>query len=214
MIHDFFRTAFSNAFPPLLPTTFIIPVGFAFERLARNGVACSNSDSILIAGQVNVAFFDKTGTLTEQGLAFLSMRSSKSWDYGQWPSEALSTAICVCHSLTKSNKSGVIIGNPVDRAMFEASGAELLSATGVTAAVKVGNEKYEIIRRFDFDHNRMTQSVIVLLPDGTLTAFVKGSGESINKLCNPSTGTLASTKPLSKLTFVGFDFSSRLTFAF
>lgn len=178
-------TAFSNSFPPLLPTTFIIPVGFAFERLARNGVACSDSDSIQIAGQVNIAFFDKTGTLTEQGLNFVSMRCSKSWNYGQWPSDKLNMAMCVCHSLTKSNKAGgALIGNPVDRAMFLASGAKLVAATGVTARVQAQNEtQYEVIRRFDFDHTRMTQSSIVRRADGTVTLFVKGSGESISRLC-------------------------------
>lgn len=182
----FFRTAFSNAFPPLLPTTFIIPVGISFERLARNGVACSNSDSILVAGQVSIAFFDKTGTLTNQGLDFVSMRSVKSWKYGQWPSDVLSMAACVCHSLTKSKTDGTLIGNPVDRAMFQSSSAELVEATGVTATViSKSKKKYEVIRRFDFDHNRMTQSVIVRQQDGKITIFVKGSGENITSLCKP-----------------------------
>lgn len=180
-------TAFSNAFPPLLPTTFIIPVGFAFERLARNGVACSNSDSILIAGQVDAAFFDKTGTLTQQGLNFISVRSAKSWNSGQWPSETTSMAMCVCHSLTISN-TGTLIGNPVDQAMFASSGAKLIEASGVTASISSnnGNDLYKVIRRFDFDHNRMTQSVIVKQVNGTITVFAKGSGEAVSKLCDPS----------------------------
>ena len=40
---------------------FVVPIGFAFERLAKRRIACSNSDSILLAGKVTHAFFDKTG---------------------------------------------------------------------------------------------------------------------------------------------------------
>ncbi|CAB9505716.1 Probable cation-transporting ATPase 13A4 [Seminavis robusta] len=178
---------FSNAFPPLLPTTFIIPVGFAFERLARQGVACSNSDSILIASQVNAAFFDKTGTLTKQGLDYISARSADSWTCGQWTSDTMALAMSVCHSLTKS-KLGTIIGNPVDRAMFEASAGELVEASGVTAKVKTKNgETFDVLRRFDFDHNRMTQSVIVRQSGGTICVIVKGSGEKVSMLCDPDT---------------------------
>ena len=179
-------TAFSNAFPPLLPVTFIIPVGFAFERLARNGVACSNSDSILIAGQVNVAFFDKTGTLTKQGMDYISTRSAESWNVGQWQSDTIALAMCLCHSLTISKK-GDLIGNPVDQAMFRSSGAKLLEASGVSATILFKKQKYEVIRRLEFDHNTMTQSVVVMLPNGTLTVFVKGSGESVSKICDSST---------------------------
>ncbi|CAB9523325.1 Probable cation-transporting ATPase 13A4 [Seminavis robusta] len=180
-------TAFSNAFPPLLPTTFIIPVGFAFERLARQGVACSNSDSILIASQVNVAFFDKTGTLTKQGLDYVSARSADSWTCGQWTSDTMALAMCVCHSLTKS-KLGTLIGNPVDRAMFEASAGVLVEASGVTAKVKSkSGETFDVLRRFDFDHIRMTQSVIVRKPGGTISVIVKGSGEKLSMLCDPDT---------------------------
>jgi magnesium-transporting ATPase (P-type) len=183
-------TAFSNAFPPLLPVTFIIPVGFAFERLARNdGVACSNSDSILIAGQVNAAFFDKTGTLTKQGLDYISVRSAEHWSVGQWKSDITSLASCVCHSLTLS-KTGKLIGNPVDQAMFQSSDGKIVEASGTSATVMIKKEQYQIIRRFDFDHNRMTQSVVVVKPDGTVTAFVKGSGEAISKICDPTTGEL------------------------
>jgi cation-transporting ATPase 13A3/4/5 len=45
----------------------------------------------------------------------------------------------------------------------------------------------KIIKHFDFDHHRMTQSVIVQDKNGKLTAFVKGSGESLQKLCRAQT---------------------------
>jgi magnesium-transporting ATPase (P-type) len=140
-----------------------------------------------MAGQVNAAFFDKTGTLTNQGLDYTSCRSANSWYAGQWTSDTMAMAMSVCHSLTMS-KAGTLIGNPVDCVMFEASRAQLVDASGVAATVQsTTGEKYSVLRRFDFDHIRMTQSVIVRLPDGVLRIFVKGSGENISKLCLPDT---------------------------
>jgi predicted P-type ATPase len=151
------------------------------------GVACSSSDSIPIAAKVNVAFFDKTGTLTQQGLNYVSARSAESWNSGQWTSDTMSMAMMVCHSLI-SAKNGELVGNPVDRAMFDATRARLLHVAGTTATVESTNgSKYEILRRFEFDHNRMTQSVVVKLPTGVVQVVVKGSGEHIRTLCVPDT---------------------------
>jgi magnesium-transporting ATPase (P-type) len=138
----------------------------------------------LIASEVTTAFFDKTGTLTKQGLDFISVRSAESWGYGTWTSEIMAFAMGVCHSLTIS-KSGTLIGTPVDKAMFHAAGAKLVDASGETAVVNIKGVAFDVLRRFEFDHVRMTQSVIVRKPDGTITVFVKGSGESVSAMCNP-----------------------------
>jgi magnesium-transporting ATPase (P-type) len=68
--------------------------------------------------------------------------------------------------------------------MFASTCAKLANHSGVTATIedKKGNV-YEILRRFDFDHNTMTQSVIVQLPNGDLKAIVKGSGEAVGTKC-------------------------------
>jgi magnesium-transporting ATPase (P-type) len=42
-----------------------------------------------------------------------------------------------------------------------------------------------VIKRFEFDHHRMTQSVLVKTAEGKLLALVKGSIDSISKLCSP-----------------------------
>eukprot|EP00934_Nitzschia_sp_Nitz4_P005704 Nitzschia sp. Nitz4//scaffold440_size7261//1106//5402//NITZ4_009160-RA/size7261-snap-gene-0.0-mRNA-1//-1//CDS//3329552021//5694//frame0 len=174
---------FANAFPALLPISFTFPVGISFDRLAKQGVACANSDAILLSGRVSRAFFDKTGTLTKQGLEYISCRSAASWDVGLWTSEELSTAMAVCHSLIVS-KAGTTIGNPVDRVMFAASGAKIQKVTNSSFSITdARGRQIKVLRRFDFDHNTMTQSVVVRMHDGTLRAYVKGSGENISKLC-------------------------------
>lgn len=187
-------TVFSTSFPAILPLAFSVPTGISFRRLRNKRIACAISDAIPIAGQVNAVFFDKTGTLTKQGLDFVAGRSAESWELGQWLSDKLQMAMAVCHTLTLANTSGdkngeaELVGNPVDQAMFIASDAELSSASGSSAVIKDTNMNVlKVVRRFDFDHNRMSQSVIVRLPNGTHVVFVKGSSESIIRMCDPET---------------------------
>lgn len=175
--------------PPLLPTVFTVSVGVSDERLARKRIACTNAESILVAGKVTRAFFDKTGTLTKQGLDFLSVRSASGWkevdnnnQTQSAMSERMATGMAVCHTLTRSMK-GNLIGNPVDRVMFEASeatmnGNEVTDKQGLTMT---------ILKQFDFDHHSMTQSTVVKTSDGNVFAYVKGSGENIKALCKGDT---------------------------
>jgi predicted P-type ATPase len=170
--------------PPLLPTVFTVSVGVSDNRLTKNRIACSNSEDILVAGKVTRAFFDKTGTLTRQGLDFISAKSRDTWESeGTELSPDLVTGMSCCHHLTQSMK-GDIIGNPVDRTMFAASGAQMVSSAGtVDRIVDINGSFVDVLKHFDFDHHRMSQSVIAKRADGSLVCFVKGSGESIQKLC-------------------------------
>jgi magnesium-transporting ATPase (P-type) len=172
--------------PPLLPTVFTVSVGVSDDRLSRKRITTANAAGILIAGKVTRAFFDKTGTLTRQGLDFIAGRSTESLtaDVGV-VSERLRMAMATCHSLTQSS-DGRLIGNPVDQNMLQASGASLLPSRGNVLVVDSKGNQLEVVRHFDFDHVRMTQSVVVKLPDNTLVAFVKGSGESLQRICQPS----------------------------
>jgi magnesium-transporting ATPase (P-type) len=116
-----------------------------------------------IQGKVTRAFFDKTGTLTRQGLDFISAKCRESWDKEEADISAdLVLGMSCCHHLTQSMK-GELIGNPVDRTMFYASGATLVSAGAVDRIVD-GNGKFvDILKHFDFDHHRMTQSELYYL---------------------------------------------------
>ena len=158
--------------------------------MARKRVATANSESILVAGKVNRAFFDKTGTLTRQGLDFVGTRSVKEWELdGEKradviPHDPLCMAMSTCHSLSLAS-DGNLIGNPLDQTMFKAAGAKFRSNDKGSLTVEdASGRALTIVRHFDFDHHRMTQSVVVKSGNGSLTAFVKGSGESIQKICN------------------------------
>lgn len=171
--------------PPLLPTVFTVAVGVSSDRLARKRITCTQSESILVAGKVTCAFFDKTGTLTEQGLVYLNVRTAAAWNVEQTAvaDDIMTLGLAVCHSLTRS-KQGELIGNPVDSIMFQSSGATFDSLdNGLLKITDSKGNKVNVVKHFDFDHTRMTQSVIVQKADGSLVAFVKGSAESVKKIC-------------------------------
>ena len=172
--------------PPLLPTVFTVSVGISEARLAAQGITCMNSEAILVAGKVKMAVFDKTGTLTIQGLDFVSAKSSKNWnlDNSEKISGEVGRGMATCHGLMMS-KAGDLIGSSVDKSMFNATGASFSSKEGVIAITGHFGE-VEILKSFDFDRHRMTQGVIVKTGDGHMIAYVKGSGESIKKICEPS----------------------------
>jgi magnesium-transporting ATPase (P-type) len=42
----------ATVIPPLLPTVFTVAVGISDDRLSRQRIACTQSESILVAGKV------------------------------------------------------------------------------------------------------------------------------------------------------------------
>jgi magnesium-transporting ATPase (P-type) len=52
-------------------------------------------------------------------------------------------------------------------------------------SIRFGDETIQYLKRFEFDHHTMTQSVIIER-NGEKIVFVKGSPEAIGKLCVPS----------------------------
>jgi len=178
-----------TVFPPLLPSVFVVSVGISCRRLQRKRITCTDSRGILIAGKVKRAFFDKTGTLTNQGLDFLSAKNGTEFQSMHASIGSLSAGVtdpilklglATCHTLHAS-KSGALIGPAVDRMGFSAVSAKIqdeksISFEGTTVTY---------LKRFEFDHHSMTQSVVISNGDES-TVFVKGSPEAIAKLCVPS----------------------------
>lgn len=93
----------------------------------------------------------------------------------------LQLGMSVCHTLT-SNENGDLIGPAVDRMAFSAIPSSSLINEH---SIKLGNDTIQYLKRFEFDHHSMTQSVIIQCGDEKLV-FVKGSPEAISKLCVPS----------------------------
>ena len=191
----------AGCLPPLLPTVFTVSVGISDNRLAKKKITCTNSESILVAGKVTRAFFDKTGTITKQGLDFISARGKSSWINADvveskgfskeisvsFTTDELKLGMACCHSLVSSD-TGNMIGNYVDQVMFTNSRAQFDDSGPNVKITDAKGRNVTVARRFDFDHTRMTQSVIIQDDtDGSLTVFCKGSGEAIRELCTAET---------------------------
>lgn len=157
--------------PPLLPTVFVVSVGISCKRLQEKKISCTESAGILVAGKVKKVCFDKTGTLTKQGLDYLSS------DEIDQESFVLNRGLAVCQTLNLSN-DGDLIGRTVDRMGFAATSAEIVGQN----TIRYDGVTYRYLKRFEFDHHRMTQSVVVKHGDETIV-YVKGSPEAISKLC-------------------------------
>jgi magnesium-transporting ATPase (P-type) len=157
--------------PPLLPTVFVVSVGISCKRLQDKKITCTDSRGILVAGKVQKVFFDKTGTLTKQGMEFQPCDETKN------ESSQLNRGLAVCQDLHLSN-DGSLVGASLDRIMFLASSATFVDDN----TVRFEGEDIFFIKRFEFDHDRMTQSVIVKRGDET-RIYVKGSPEAVRKLC-------------------------------
>jgi magnesium-transporting ATPase (P-type) len=157
--------------PPLLPTVFVVSVGISCKRLQDRRITCTDSRGILVAGKVHKVFFDKTGTLTKQGLEFHPGDESEHETY------QLKQGLAVCQEIQLSN-DGSLVGPAVDRIGFAASSATFVNENTVC----YGGENIRYLKRFEFDHERMTQSVIVRRGEEVIT-YVKGSPEAISKLC-------------------------------
>ena len=88
--------------------------------------------------------------------------------------------IAACQTLHLTN-DGSLIGPSVDRIGFEASSAKMVDEN----TVSFEGENITYLKRFEFDFVRMTQSVIIKHGEEAVV-YVKGSPESISKMCVPS----------------------------
>ena len=178
-----------TALPPLLPTVFVVSVGVSTSRLKQQNIAATSSENILVAGKVRTAFFDKTGTLTAAGLVLHEAQCmNHDTDQNEDGDSLFRMGLAVTHTLTINNSPTTtdrVIGNHVDKCIFESTGASLTSSstsnndTNMTVTLYNGTS-LSYIQRHDFDHNRMTQSVSVRREsDDKVFVFVKGSPDSI-----------------------------------
>jgi predicted P-type ATPase len=167
----------------LLPTVFVVSVGISAKRLRSKRITCTYPEGIIVAGKVDAAFFDKTGTLTKQGMDFISFDGVDGSD--QSINDLISLGMAVCHTLTTTS-SGEIVGNQVDKVCFESTGAVLQHKKGERAQISLREKQYYVLKQYDFDSHRATQSVIIEDDGGTKLIFVKGSAEAIKALCESS----------------------------
>ncbi|EEY67512.1 cation-transporting ATPase, putative [Phytophthora infestans T30-4] len=180
---------------PLLPVVITVGQVNASQRLEKLGVFSLNVQRITLAGKVRIFCFDKTGTLTKQGLDFLGVQPVRDGLFtpivndvkDASSSEDLLYALTTCHSV--GSLEDRLVGNEVEVRMFTATGWELVEKEGeqpyVRSKVDPGLE-LEFVKRYDFDHHRMSMSVVVRnRKSGKYYVFCKGSYERMQQLSTP-----------------------------
>jgi cation-transporting ATPase 13A3/4/5 len=124
-----------------------------------------------------VCCFDKTGTITKPGMDYLGVKEMTKLgfiDANVHPRSGshMEAAMACCHSLSKFKKpvgtnpmnrpsepEYMLVGATVDKLMFESTGWKLEHSDRGNV-VSNSTRSIKVLRSFDFDHHRMTSSVI------------------------------------------------------
>ena len=194
----------SQIFSPLLPVALKVGQIRSSKRLSDQKIFCVNPRRIAISGKVNIFCFDKTGTLTKEGMEFsgvsvcsqivgqprpvLSNLQRDISNSGMLPPHILECMSC-CHSLVKFGENEYV-GNEVEINMFRASKWLLIqdAQSELTTVISPNkNQRFTLLKKYDFDHARQTMSVIVEDQSGKKHVYCKGSFEKVEALCTSDT---------------------------
>ncbi|MDT7651446.1 MAG: P-type Mg2+ transporter [Pseudonocardiales bacterium] len=121
---------------------------------------------------MDVLVTDKTGTLTEGRITFTAALDPTGAQSAQVLLLGLLSTETDPASADAGGATGVVGGNPLDAALWEAPGA---GAGTVAGYVRVG--------LLPFDHQRRMTSAVVLSPDGDQQLVVKGAPETVLARC-------------------------------
>ncbi|KAG2529214.1 hypothetical protein JM18_001728 [Phytophthora kernoviae] len=183
---------FSAVLNPLLPVVMTIGQVNAAKRLQKQDVFCLNPQRITLCGKVRIFCFDKTGTITKEGLDYrgcVPIGSSGEFlsEFNDMTDDSLNQtmkfSLASCHAVGSLN--GELVGNEVEVKMFKSTQWKLIESEGKLPVVQSadGSEELEFIKRFEFDHHRMSMSVVMKQKStGKLIIFCKGSYEKMESL--------------------------------
>lgn len=184
---------FSAVLNPLLPVVITIGQVNAAKRLQQKDVFCLNPQRITLCGKVRVFCFDKTGTITKEGLDFRGcvpvapgatefLPEVNDVTVKSLPS-LMKYSLASTHALGSLN--GELVGNEVEVRMFKSTQWKLIESEGKLPVVQSadGEEQLEFVKRFEFDHHRMSMSVVMKhTATGKLYVFCKGSYEKMQSV--------------------------------
>ncbi|KAE9357527.1 putative cation-transporting ATPase [Phytophthora rubi] len=180
---------FSAVLNPLLPVVMTIGQVNAAKRLQKQDVFCLNPQRITLCGKVRVFCFDKTGTITKEGLDYrgcLPIGESGEFlsEFNDMSDASLNQmmkfSLASCHAVGSLN--GELVGNEVEVKMFKSTQWKLIEVEGQLPVVESadGSEELEFVKRFEFDHHRMSMSVVMKHKSTSkLIVFCKGSYEKM-----------------------------------
>jgi Mg2+-importing ATPase len=158
--------------PQLLPAIVTVSLSLGSRRLAKKSVIVKRLVSIEDLGNVEVLFTDKTGTLTEGRITF-----SAALGVAGEPSPDILLLGLLCNSVIAEDGE-LVGGNPLDRALLEASGADPAAARQFTR-----------LSEAPFDYERRLMSVLVEEGEAHHRIITKGAPESVLARCREVPGS-------------------------
>lgn len=184
---------FSAVLNPLLPVVITIGQTNASKRLLKKGVNCLNPHRIILCGKVRVFCFDKTGTITKEGLDFRGCVPVNTDTVSFLPevtdvataplNPLMKYALASCHAVGSMKDD--LVGMEVEVKMFKATQWKLFESEGQQPIVRSvdGSDELEVVKRFEFDHHRMSMSVVMKHKStGKIYVFTKGSYEKMQSV--------------------------------
>ncbi|OAF70023.1 hypothetical protein A3Q56_02231 [Intoshia linei] len=205
--------------PPALPAAMTVGFVYAQKRLKRQKIFCNSPQYISFAGLIDLACFDKTGTLTENELSVTDvitldnngeLLSTLTKIYSLQQNCSIRKCLATAHMLTEIN--GAISGDPLDIAMFRATGWTLEETKEdnekyddlIPVIVRSkSNDEYGIMRYLPFDSSIQMMSVITSAFDNQeIMLYSKGAPEKLVKLCTHIPNNFSEI--LERYTRIGF----------
>jgi Mg2+-importing ATPase len=152
--------------PQLLPAIVTVSLSFGARRLAARSVLVKRLVSIEDLGNIQVLFTDKTGTLTAGRVVYAGAFDAR----GGKSTSVLGLGL-LCNSATRDGER-VVGGNPLDRALWEATDARSALVAG-----------WRRLAEAPFDFDRKLMSVLVEDQGGTRLIVTKGAPEVVMGRC-------------------------------
>ncbi|KAK9845150.1 hypothetical protein WJX84_012056 [Apatococcus fuscideae] len=179
----------TSVIPPELPMELSMAVNASLMALMRKRVFCTEPFRIPLAGKVAICCFDKTGTLTSdnlilEGLTGLAGRGQDLVKDVKQASPEVLRVMASCQSLIQVD--GDIVGDPLEKASFQATGWSLNGSTCVSPKQGKHKETASVLHRYHFSSALKRMSAIVKVEDEStsmpvLWVVLKGAPEVVRQ---------------------------------
>ena len=181
----------TSVVPPELPMELNLAITSNLSELIhQHSITCTEPHRIPLAGQVTTCAFDKTGTLTSDAMIPSAIRTTDTTGdniteevYTDVPRNTMVEKVIVgCHSLSVVSTSGEMMGDPLEKSMFQHAQTWTITKhrNNDTTIVANGQESFQILKVFPFTSKLKRMSVFIS-SGNEYFVLTKGAPEIIQK---------------------------------
>ncbi|KAL0413657.1 UNVERIFIED_CONTAM: Calcium-transporting ATPase 4, plasma membrane-type [Sesamum radiatum] len=196
------------AVPEGLPLAVTLSLAFAMKKLMNDRALVRHLSACETMGSASCICTDKTGTLTTNHMVV-----TKIWTCGEEkrvennrPGNPLSSSIS--EKVTKTLMHAIFLNTGAEVVKGKDGKTEILGSPTETALLELGllfqrdfraqRKEAKTINVEPFNSVKKKMSVLVMLPGGSLRAFLKGASEVILGLCDKILGKDGDSVPMSE----------------